>query len=136
MQYPQLTLFMSALKILGLLFQRQNWIVLFISIIFNYPHFDHQNSIVLIKIQMNVNISEYWYGTRDMDHNLILQEFCNRLLNMYTGWFNCNSFLAPTTRFLEDSWQKHWINFCHSESWMLVKFVWIVHVQLNHCYNY
>lgn len=59
--------------------------------LFNYPHFDRQNSIVLIKIQMNVKISEYSYGTRDMDHNLILQEFSNKLLNIYTGWYNCNN---------------------------------------------
>lgn len=66
-----------------------------------------------------------------MDHILILQEFSNKLLNMYTGWFNCKFFLATTTHFPEDSATQS------SECSLKGVDIWlIVRVQLYHCYNY
>lgn len=66
-----------------------------------------------------------------MDNNLILQEFNNKLLNIYTGWFNCNCFLALTTHFPEDS-ATH-----SSECSQKGVNIWlIVRVQLHHCYNH
>lgn len=66
-----------------------------------------------------------------MDHILILQEFSNKLLNMCTGWFNCNCFLAPTTHFPDDSaTQSSECSLKGVEIWLIVR------VQLYHCYNY